>query len=189
MRAAMMFGAALVALGVLTFAGAGRAQASTMVLGDVLAHSCAVGAIAGDSSDFIIETCTVALETEPMLAIDVARTYVNRGVLYLKRGRFVDAAQDFKSAERRGPELGEIYLNRAYVLIAQKRYAEAVAQTTKGLALNPYQPEKGYYNRAVAEEYLGDYKAAYADFQNAVALKPDWEDAKAQAARFTVVSR
>ena len=40
---------------------------------------------------------------------------------------------------------------------------------------------------ALAEERLDDLKAAYADYQKAVELKPDWAIAKTELARFHVV--
>jgi tetratricopeptide (TPR) repeat protein len=164
-----------------------KADASTMVLGDGLAHSCAVAALDGGSSDFLINTCTLALDQEALIPVDRARTYVNRGVVYLRRQRWDAAASDFNAAERFSPELAEVYLNRGCLMISLRRYSDAITETDKGLALHPREPEKAYYNRAMAHEMLDMIKDAYLDYKRASDLKPDWADAKTQLARFTVV--
>ncbi len=71
-------------------------------------------------------------------------------------------------------------------LIGQGRFAEGVAEIDKGLALNPTEPEKAYFNRAVAEERLGDLKSAYNDYRKAQELKPDWPLPQTELARFRV---
>jgi tetratricopeptide (TPR) repeat protein len=180
---------AVAALALALFAAPQNAGATTMVLGDGLAHSCAVSAMAGDSSDFLIDTCTLALEQEPLTSMDHARTFVNRGVVYLRRQRWDAAASDFNAAQRYAPELAEIYLNRGCLLISLRRYSDAISETDKGLALNPREPEKAYYNRALAHEMLDQMKEAYFDYRKASELKPDWADPKTQLTRFTVVQK
>ena len=48
---------------------------------------------------------------------------------------------------------------------------------------------KAYFNRAVAYEGVDDEKSAYLDYQQALALKPDWEAPKHELQRFTVTRR
>ena len=66
---------------------------------------------------------------------------------------------------------------------------EGIAEINKGIGLNAMEPEKAYFNRALAEERLDDLKAAYADYQKALELKPDWVIAKTELARFHVSQR
>ena len=48
------------------------------------------------------------------------------------------------------------------------------------------EPEKGYYNRALGYENLGDETDAYYDYMKASQLKPDWADPRNELVRFTV---
>ncbi len=52
-------------------------------------------------------------------------------------------------------------------------------------SLGPNLPEKAYYNRGIANEQLGDLKAAYADYSKALEINPNWAVAKSEVARFT----
>ena len=85
------------------------------------------------------------------------------------------------------PDMGEAYINRGGSLVGQKRYMEALLDIDKGLTLNPEEPEKAYYNRALANEGLDDIKAAYFDYLRAVELAPQWDIPKRELLRFSVV--
>ena len=71
-------------------------------------------------------------------------------------------------------------------MIGQGHDADGIAEIDRGLALNPMEPEKAYFNRAIAEERLGDLKSAYADYRKAQTLKPDWPLPANELARFKV---
>jgi tetratricopeptide (TPR) repeat protein len=132
--------------------------------------------------------CTLALDGEALSAHEAAATYVNRGVLRLTDGDAQAARNDFDQALRIEPRLAEAIVDRGAALIAGGHDAEAAAEITRGLALNPTEPEKAYYNRAVAEERLGDAKSAYFDYRKAADLKPDWLLPRTELARFRVSS-
>jgi tetratricopeptide (TPR) repeat protein len=70
-----------------------------------------------------------------------------------------------------------------------KRYGEARADIEQGMALNASNLHVAYFNRAVIEEESGDVKAAYRDYKQAVAIKPDFEPALRELARFKLVKR
>lgn len=165
----------------------GEASAATTVLGNGLASVCSQAAKAGADDEPSLEVCTLALETEPMNHRDRAGTYVNRGVVKMRRQEYGPALSDFNLAVKLQPEMGEAYINRGGALVGQKRYAEALLDLDKGLALNPEEPEKAYYNRALANEGLDDVKAAYFDYLRAVELAPDWDVPKRELQRFSVV--
>jgi tetratricopeptide (TPR) repeat protein len=167
---------------------AGPAQGATLVIGNGLAAECSQGAYKGRADKEVLDTCTAALEGQLMPKEDTAKTYVNRGVVYLRRGVYDLAEKDFDSADRLVP-LPETHINLGAVRIREKRYEEAVAEINKGLEMGPLEPEKGYYNRAVAKEALDDLQGAYLDFRKASELKPDWADPKNQMARFIVETR
>ena len=182
-RKAILIGAAAaVALSVMA---AGSASAAVSVLGNGLANACSSAALSGDADDKSIETCTMAL-TDSLTEQEKAGTYVNRGVLMLRRRNFVAARADFDSALKLVPTMGEAVVNRGASLVAERRFAEGLAEIDRGLAMNPEEPEKAYYNRALANEGLDDMKAAYLDYMKALELAPNWEDPRRELARFTV---
>ena len=189
MRAQRLFAvAAAFLLGV----PASAALAEVTVIGNGLAAECSSAArsAAGNAParNEAMQMCTLALQEEVLTPHETAATYVNRGVLRMVARAFPDARADFDAALRIEPRLGEALTNRGAALIGQGHDAEGIADIDKGLALNPTQPEKAYYNRAVAEERLGDLKSAYGDYRKAQELKPDWDLPKTELARFRVTA-
>lgn len=168
---------------------AGASQAAVTVLGGGMARQCSEAALGGESATKFDDICTMALETELLSLRDRAGTYVNRGVLKLRRKEFGPAQFDFNRAIETKPDVGEAYVNRGAAAVGARRYAEGLADINKALELGVEEPEKAYYNRALAYEGLDDMKAAYFDYQKAVELKPEWEAPKKELARFTVERR
>lgn len=159
------------------------AAAAVTVMGGGMARECSAAAFAERSDDQALAACTMALE-QPMPPRQRAGTFVNRGVLLLRRKDFAGAVLDFNTALRVLPDLGEAYVNRGAAQIAQRRFREGVADIDQGLALGSEQPEKAYFNRATAFEYLGDAASAARDYGKAAELRPDWPEAGAALARF-----
>lgn len=180
----VVFASAL--LSALVLLPAGSASAAAFVLGGGMANACSRAAIDGSTDRAAIETCSLALENQPLLKRDRAGTYVNRGVIHLRRGAYEDARNDFDSALKLEPRLGEAFVNRGASLIAQRRYREGVDEIDRGLAFGADEPEKAYFNRALAWEGMDNMKAAWMDYQKALELRPDWEAPRRELARFTV---
>ena len=174
------------ALASATLAFASGAGAAVTVIGGGLAEACANAAITGKSDRRFEDLCTQALSEEIMNSRDRAGTYVNRGVLKLRRMHYAEATLDFNQAVRIKPDMGEGYVNRGAAWIGQHRYAESMADLNKGIQLGVDEPAKAYYNRALANEGLDDAKAAYFDYQKALELSPDWTAPKEQLVRFRV---
>jgi tetratricopeptide (TPR) repeat protein len=183
-----MWKAFLVA-GIAALAAAGPSQAAVTVIGGGLAQACSRAAMGGEDDPKFQELCTMALETEFLNARDRAGTYVNRGVLKLRRAAFPDASRDFDLALRIKPNLGEAYVNRGAASIGRKRYAESLPDINRGLELGVEEPAKAYYNRALAYEGLEDAKAAYFDYQKAAEINPEWTAPREQLTRFSVSRR
>lgn len=167
-------------------AWAATAGASTLIIGGGAAKDCATAALDGRSDETSVTTCTLALKTETLSFRDRARTYVNRGVLQMRRRDFDGAVRDFDEASRIDPALGEAFVNRGAAYVGSERYGEGLAQIDQGLALGVKDPEKAYYNRAIANENLGDVTAAYRDYTKAAELDPDWDAPKHELTRFSV---
>ena len=180
---------ALVSAALAAMCFGGGAQAATTVLGNGLASVCSQAAKAGDDNLSSMEVCTLALETEAMSRRDRAGTFVNRGVIKMRRQEYAAAQTDFNTAIRLQPEMGEAYINRGGSLVGQQRYMEALMDIDRGLTLSPEEPEKAYYNRGLANEGLDDVKAAYFDYLRALELKPDWDIPKRELTRFSVRTR
>ena len=175
---------------ILLAAGSRNANASVTVMGGGLAESCSKAARSASRGSIVdqqaIANCTLAIENETLSTHDRAGTYINRGVLRLARSLYRDAKSDFDAATDLAPMIGEAYVNRGAALIGERRYADGLVDIDKGLALGSEEPEKAYFNRGLAHEYLDDLKAAYLDYQQALALKPDWDQPKKELARFTL---
>lgn len=167
----------------------GTAQAAVTVVGGGMAKQCSAAALGGESDSRFQDVCTLALDTEPLTVRDRAGTYVNRGVLKLRRKDFGGAQFDFNRAIETKPDLGEAYVNRGAAAVGARRYSEGLADLNRAIDLGVEEPEKAYYNRALAHEGLDDMKSAYFDYQKALELKPEWEQPRKELARFTVERR
>jgi tetratricopeptide (TPR) repeat protein len=179
--------------GLLTVAGAaaapGMGQTAVTVIGGGLAQACSQAVRTGRADRPLLELCTASLEQEALRRRDRAGTFVNRGVVQLRMRAFDDALRDFERAERLNPVLGEVYVNRGAALISKASYREALTEIDRGIALGVEDPEKAYYNRALAHEGLDDMKSAYLDYRKAAELNPEWTLPATQLTRFTVTRR
>lgn len=165
---------------------AGRAEAAVTVVGGDLAESCSKAAKASRSDQLALETCNKALEMQTLTARDLAGTLVNRGVILMDQKAWAAAQRDFQAAVQTDPALGEAHVNLGAALIVQRRFREGVEEIDRGLALGAEEPEKAYFNRALARERMGDITGAYLDFRKAAELAPAWPAPKAELTRFTV---
>jgi tetratricopeptide (TPR) repeat protein len=189
----MRMAGAFLAAGVAAALGAGVAAAQTPGTesmttfgGNALAEQCAQAAVQGLVGVRIEQICAQAADNATLMPLDRAGTIVNLGVIRLRSGRFEEADGDFSAAIRLMPDLAEAYVNRGAARIGMRRFKEAVADVDKALALGVKEPEKAYYDRALAYEWLENPKAAYADYKKALELSPAWELAQQQIYRFKV---
>lgn len=178
--------AALAALGLAALAASSASQAAVVAVGASNTHRCMRLAFAGASDRRAIDACNAALAEEVLTGPDRAGALVNRGVIHFRRGATGLARADFEQALRVNPRSGDAFLNRGVLRIAEGRYAEGAVDIDTGLRLGLRQPEKAYYNRAIAREALSDTRGAYLDYRRAARLRPDWEAPRAELARFTV---
>jgi len=175
----------IISVALATLLAAGSASAAVSVLGTGLGNQCSAAALSGSSTDEDLAVCNSAI-FEPMTDHEKAGTHVNRGILLMRRKAYDAARADFKIAETLDPAMGEAVINRGASFVAERRYMEGLTEIDRGLNMNPEEPEKAYYNRALANEGLDDMKAAYLDYMKALELAPNWEDPRRELARFTV---
>lgn len=166
---------------------ASPASAQVFVIGNGLGAEC-YQKTARASSNFIDAetTCTRALREESMTRDNRAKTYVNRGVLRMRAGRYDQSLKDYENAIRLQPELGAAWLNQGAALIYKKDFGAAIAPLNKAIDLNSTDLFAAYYNRAIARENTGDVEGAYADFKKSLELRPEWDLAERQLTRFVV---
>lgn len=166
----------------------GGAQAAVTVFGAGPAQLCYEGADSGTSPFEYIAYCNDAL-AGVLARNDRAATYINRGVLELLMMKINAAQDDFNAGLAINDTLGEAYVDRGATLIAQKRYAEAVTDIDKGLSLGTKQPEIAYFDRAMADEGLGNLRAAYDDYRQALIVAPDFTRASDELKRFKIIQK
>lgn len=163
------------------------ASAQTIVsAGSTMAHQCFLFAKSGVKPRDGVEICNASLRNDPLNARDKAATYGNRGVLLSAMNEVDEAEADFKAAIRWDATLGDPYVNLGSMLIRKRQYPEAIEQINKGLELGMSFPQIGYYDRALAYDYLGRYKEAYADYKKTLEYDPGFKLASERLKDFIV---
>ena len=119
-----------------------------------------------------MEFCDTALR-DPLMTYRGA-VLVDRGVIKVKLNDVNGALADYNAALVINPEMGDAYVSRSGAYIALKRNDEALADTARGIQLGAANLAVAYFNRGIVEDDQGNYQAAYRDYKQAVALKPDY---------------
>ncbi len=182
----MKRGAQAVLLGAALLLLPAHAQALVLVVGNALAHDCYLSAKAGSQPLVGLTTCDEALREAALTPDQRAGTYINRGVIEAALNRIDDAMQDYNEGIRIKPDLGDGYVDRGAALIRLKRYDDAMADINKGMGLGLSFEHVGYYNRGVAEFYMGRIKESYYDYKKALEIAPDFKPAAEQLKNFVV---
>ena len=166
---------------------AAPAGAAVTVIGNSMARTCYVAAESKSLPRAMdLEGCGQALDQEALSDEDRVATYVNRGILHARRGDMARALADFDAATARDPAEPEAYFNKAAVLLRNGGAGQAVPLFSKAIEHRTRFMAGAYYGRGVAQEELGNVKAAYFDYQRASQADPKWAEPKAELARFTV---
>lgn len=165
------------------------AHAQTVVIGTGAPQSCYMSAKTGDMGSLsAIRTCTDALNGT-LVRGDEAATYVNRGVLLMRRGDNAKAVLDYQKAIELEPKLAEAYINYGVALYYEGDYDASLAAYNNAVALETKKMALTLFNRALVHERMENPTAAYYDLKAALELQPDWEQAKKSLERFTVTRR
>ncbi len=164
------------------------AEAAISVIGGGSAEPCYQGADSGRRPEDVIVDCDMAL-AGALSSADRAATYINRGVLWMAMSKYDAAAADFQRGLTINDKAGEGYIDLGATQIAHKQFADAIGNINKGLALGTKQPQVAYFDRAMADEGLGNLQAAYDDYRQALAIAPDFTLASDELKRFKVVEK
>jgi tetratricopeptide (TPR) repeat protein len=164
------------------------ASAAVTVIGATSARMCYEAAEARSlPSQTSIYRCDEALEREALSEYETVATYVNRGILKLRRGQIDDAIADFDTAIARNPNEPEAYLNKGMATLRLTNgWEQAVPLFNTAIEKETRRPAIAYYGRAVAHELGGEIKEAYRDYRQASLIEPHWRDPQTELARFTV---
>jgi tetratricopeptide (TPR) repeat protein len=162
------------------------ADAAVWVVGRGPAADCYHAAVTDRHDRTSIELCDLALNHDFLTRQDRAATFINRGVLWMRRNQDRRALADFNDAADLNPNLGEAHLMRGIALVELGRYQEAVDALTRAESAGAERPERIYFYRAAAHEEMGSTRAAYNDYRRAVEAAPDWRPASIELARFQV---
>jgi tetratricopeptide (TPR) repeat protein len=168
---------------------AAPAHALVTVVGAGMAHDCFIAAKTGTDPRSAIRVCDEALAEEALDARSRAGTYVNRAVMKMALSHVDDAMADYNAGLKLYPDLGDGYVDRGAALITLRRYDEAMADINKGIDLGQSYEHIGYYNRAVAEFFLGQISESYHDFKKALEIAPDFALAREQLQNFVVTRK
>lgn len=164
------------------------AGAAITVIGSTSARLCYEAAEARSlPSQTSISRCDEAIEREVLSDYEMVATYVNRGILKLRRGHIDAAIADFDYAIEQDPNEPESYLNKGMATLRLSNgWEQAVPLFDTAIAKDTRRPAIAYYGRAVAHELGGKIKEAYRDYRQASLIEPKWRDPQAELARFTV---
>ena len=183
----LFLAAALAASSMLTSAALAGPQVQQVIYNVDAVSICSTAANSQADLKDGLEACNLALSDPAMT--HRAALLLDRGVIEVKLGNGEAALKDYGGAIALDDRLGDAYVSRAGLLVEMKRYDEARADLAQGMALGASNLHVAYYSRAVIEEESGDVKAAYRDYKQALAIRPDFAPALRELSRFKVVSR
>jgi len=150
------------------------ATAAIMTVGGPMSNLCYKSALAGDGRASAVEGCTRALQEESLATPDLAATYVNRGIVLMSGGRFVQADSDFDAALRLSGSLPDGWLNKAFLRLRQGDGRGALPLIQKAVDAGARNEALVTFARGVAHEQMGDLDLAYADLVRARTIAPRW---------------
>ena len=134
-------------------------------------------------------SCSGAITDAGVSRHDLVASYINRGILRLRRGQTEAAIADFDAATALDPREAEAYQNKGAALIRLDNARDALPLFTMALERDPSRPALAHLGRGIASEALGDVQSAYRDYRRAAELEPNSEDAQLELARFQVTPR
>ena len=134
-----------------------------------------------------MKACNLALEEGLLTREDRAGVYDNRGVIKSAQGAYDQAMEDFEQSLQLNPILGDAHLNRGTILIRRRDFAGALPEIALAFQYGISRPEAAYFDRAIAEEGLGQLNDAYRDYKKASEVAPYFTAGAEQLKRFTVV--
>ena len=109
------------------------AHGAMTVMGGGMAEQCSKAAMAGKADLADQQACDFALANEMLTAEEQAGTYVNRGVMKLRRAEYEAAHKDFNAAIALAPRIGEAWVNRGAMWVGEKQFRAGLEDLNKGI--------------------------------------------------------
>lgn len=165
----------------------GSSSGSVTVIGSSSARMCyeaAESALTTRNQE--ISYCDQALAEGRLIQSDLVATHINRGILRQRRSDYDGAVADFERARAIDPGYPETYLNHGALLLRREQAGPARDMFTAAIERRTRRPALAHYGRGIANETLGDLRAAYNDYRRATELAPDWRDPQVELRRFRV---
>jgi Tfp pilus assembly protein PilF len=127
-----------------------------------------------DSHDLIgaMAGFTKALELDPTNA----KSYANRGAIYLRWKQPQQALAELNEAIRMKPDLAIAHVYRGYCYLALGQHKRAIENYDEALRLDP-KNASAYNGRGISQNQLGRTKVAIEDFSQAIAADPTYVEA------------
>lgn len=127
-----------------------------------------------DSHDLIgaMAGFTKALELDPTNA----KSYANRGAIYLTWKQPQQALAELNEAIRLKPDLVIAHVYRGYCYFALGQHKRAIENYDEALRLDP-KNASAYNGRGISQNQLGRTKVAIEDFSQAIAADPNYVEA------------
>lgn len=179
----------LTGLSAATVATTVHAQAVTVVTNSSSARACYQAAsraamkLSINHSD--LDTCTLAIDKEFLSHTDLASTHINRGIVDSSLELYQAALADYNQAQELVPRMPEAYISRGNLWYLAEKYQRAFDEYTQAMQLGYKRPQIVYYNRALANEKLGNRAAAEADLLEALKLDPGFRQAQERLEKLT----
>ena len=96
-----------------------------------------------------IQYCNEAIKRGNLTKRNLAATYSNRGIIYLKNGKFQKALKDHNKAARIKPDLAQVYINRGNVFYHTHEYENALAEFDKAIVTGGGPVSVSFHNKAL----------------------------------------
>jgi tetratricopeptide (TPR) repeat protein len=161
------------ATAVLVSASGASSQAVTTI-GSNAAQACYEAARDRRSGQGDLSICDQAMG-DVLASPDLVATHVNRGIVRALRGDHSRALLDYDRAIALDPGQPEAFLNKGLLLLRMpQRDREALQAIGLAIEKKTTEPALAYFARAIANEGLGNFDAAYSDYRQAAILAPKW---------------
>jgi len=118
---------------------------------------------------------TMALSDASSIYLDA---YHYRSLSRYKLGKYSDAIDDINKVIEKKPNLPILYVQRAFIFLANSNFIAAIDDCKKALSLKSL-GEDGYLCKAQAEDAISDYQNAISDYDEVIKINPKNVDAYA----------
>ena len=134
----------------------------------------------------MVETCSDAIATVGVSPKTKMASYYNRGLIYQKLEKMVEARRDFQSAIDLDPNFGDAYLAMAGLHMLDNNPKLARETIQAALSTNIRHPAYAHYLLGHALETDNKFIEARAEYRRALELRPNWRDAQRRINRINI---